>query len=229
MCPVTNSPERIFLLNKVAEQIASISYSHPIRVGINGIDGAGKTWFADELAEVMRESSRPIIRATVDGFYRPRVERMKRGYDSAEGYYYDSFNYDVLEKSLLAPLGPCGTRQYRTGVYNFKTDSIVEEPLRTVSDDAILLLDGVFLFRPELLNFWDYKIFLDVDFLVAIPRACSRYPDFFTAPDKFLSHYCQRYMKGNRIYLEAVRPQDLADIVIDNNDFAHPEIIACKA
>lgn len=212
-------------LNGIAEQITSLTSVHPLRVGINGIDGAGKTYFADELAEVLQPSGRQIIRASIDSFHRPRAERMKRGYDSAEGYYYDSFAHDALEKSLLVPLGPGGTRRYRTAIFDFKLDSIVEEPLKTADDSAILIFDGVFLFRPELLSFWDYKIFLEVDFLMAIPRGCSRDPNFFKAPDKYLNHYCRRYMGGQQIYLEKVHPRELADLVIDNNDLAHPRVL----
>jgi uridine kinase len=46
-----------------------------VRVAIDGVDGAGKTTFANELAEVVGGLGRPVIRASVDGFHNPRVVR----------------------------------------------------------------------------------------------------------------------------------------------------------
>jgi uridine kinase len=40
---------------------------HPTRVAIDGVDAAGKTTLDDELAEVLRERGRGVIRASIDG------------------------------------------------------------------------------------------------------------------------------------------------------------------
>ena len=75
---------------------------------------------------------------------------------------------------LLDPLGPGGTRRYRRAVFSYRTDSEVTLPFETADEDAILLFDGVFLHRPELLSYWDISIFLDAPFEVTIPRAAAR-------------------------------------------------------
>jgi uridine kinase len=70
---------------------------------VDGIDGAGKTTFADELAAVLRDRGHAVIRALVDGFHNPREVRYRRGRRSAVGYYLDSFDYDRLRRVLLDP------------------------------------------------------------------------------------------------------------------------------
>ena len=40
---------RASFLDKLAERIARVRKPHPVRVGIDGVDGAGKTFLADEL------------------------------------------------------------------------------------------------------------------------------------------------------------------------------------
>ena len=42
-----------------------------------------------------------VFRASVDRFHRPRAERYVRGEDSAEGYYRDSFDYDLFRRVLI--------------------------------------------------------------------------------------------------------------------------------
>ncbi len=61
-------------------------------IAVDGIDGAGKTVFADALAEVFAEGGSAVFRASIDDFHRPRVERYARGRRSPEGFYRDSFD-----------------------------------------------------------------------------------------------------------------------------------------
>jgi len=63
-----------------------------LRVGIDGVDGAGKTTFADELAAALAPFGRPVIRAGVDGFHHPRAVRYRRGRESPEGFFRDSYD-----------------------------------------------------------------------------------------------------------------------------------------
>ena len=94
--------------------------------------------------------------------------------------------------------------------------------------DAILLFDGVFLLRPELIQYWDFSIFVDVDFDVSVPRAAAR--DLSQSWEKFtpqsvLAKYNQRYVPGQKIYLAQAGPKEKADVVIKNNEFENPELI----
>ena len=54
------------ILEHIAGKICAIFTGNVIRVAIDGVDGAGKTTFADELADIIE--NRPIIRASVDSF-----------------------------------------------------------------------------------------------------------------------------------------------------------------
>ena len=66
---------RMAALAQLAEQIAGIERLHPVRVAIDGIDAAGKTRLADELVKPVRGHGRQVLRASLDGFHRPRAER----------------------------------------------------------------------------------------------------------------------------------------------------------
>ena len=155
------------LVDYLANRIIQIERPHPIRVAIDGPDAAGKTTLAQQLAGPLQAYGRPVIRASIDGFHNPASIRHSRGGSSPEGYYLDSFNYDALTEYLLAPLGPGGSRLYRLAVFDFKMDSAVratELVAEMAEMNAVLLFDGVFLLRSELMVHWDFTIFVEADF-----------------------------------------------------------------
>ncbi|HBX71091.1 MAG TPA: hypothetical protein DEH25_17365 [Chloroflexi bacterium] len=129
---------------------------------------------------------------------------------------------------MLIPLGPGGNREYRPAVFNLAEDAPTHEPLCTAPANAILLFDGVFLLRPELIEQWDFSIFIEVDFSVAVPRAVLR--DVTRNQRQWdtntrRAQYERRYVPGQQMYLHAVHPRKRADVVVDNNDFRDPKII----
>jgi uridine kinase len=67
------------VLTELAHQIVRLSPDWIIRVAIDGVDGAGKTTFANELGDAIRPLRRSVIRASVDGFHNPRAVRYERG------------------------------------------------------------------------------------------------------------------------------------------------------
>ncbi len=67
------------LLGRLADAVGTIAVKHPTRVAVDGPPAAGKTMLADELAVVLRERGRDVIRATIDDFLFPRAQRYPRG------------------------------------------------------------------------------------------------------------------------------------------------------
>lgn len=208
----------------LAERIARVVRPHPVRVAIDGVDGVGKTTFADELAGAVSIHGRQVIRATVDGFHNPRRIRYRLGRNSPEGYFRDSYDYAALVAELLDPLGPGGMRRYRRSVFDYRTDSDTLTPFETADENAILLFDGIFLHRPELRSHWDLSVYLDAPFTITIPRGAARdgsSPDV-EAPEN------RRYVEGQELYLRTCEPKLAATIVIDNGDLSAPEIVTVQ-
>jgi uridine kinase len=216
------------IIDKLAEMINAVSVTHPLRVAVDGVDGAGKTMLGDELVASLFVKGRPVIRASVDGFHNPLDLRYKRGPDSPDGYYMDSFQYNAIRNELLIPLGPGGSRIYRSGVYSCVSETPVLVKLQEAPRNAILLFDGVFLLRPELIDCWDYKIFVDVGFDLSVERAVAR--DSSSSKRGFDANslrmrYVQRYVPGQYIYLQSVGPKKKADVIFDNTRLDFPKLI----
>ena len=133
------------VLTELARHIVRLSPDRIIRVAVDGVDGAGKTTFANELADAICPLRRSVIRASVDGFHNPRAIRYERGRHSPDGYFENSYNYAALKQYLLDPLSPGGCRRYRAAVFDHVTDRPVSFDEREALPASILLFDGIFL------------------------------------------------------------------------------------
>jgi uridine kinase len=213
---------RTDLIRELATTILGRALPHPTCVAIDGVDAAGKTTLANEIAAVLNTSSRQIIRASIDGFHNPK--HIRRRDDTAEGYFRNSFNYQALRDHLLTPLGPNGSRLFRRATFDFGTDAEVVSERELAAPDAILLLDGVFLLRGELRTHWDLSIFVEADFETTVARAEVRDRELFGDAAAVRQRYESRYIPGQRLYLEQEQPRHFADIVVSNNDFSNPRL-----
>jgi uridine kinase len=216
-----NVMEREHLLKTIAQMILGLARPGVLRVAVDGVDGAGKTVFADELAAVIRAAARTVIRASVDGFHNPKRIRYRLGRDSAEGFFRDSYNYVALKAMLLDPLSPGGSGRYCASVFDVNSDSAVVEENCVAAADAIFIFDGIFLHRPELRDYWDFSIFLDVAFDISIPRGAAR---GFGSVDPG-SEQNRRYIEGQKLYFRECDPVRRATAVIDNNNLCDPRIV----
>lgn len=219
----SNRDHRALAVGRLAELLTATELEHPVRVAVDGVDGAGKTTLADELADAVTARGRPYIRASIDGFHRPRAERYRRGRSSPEGYYEDSFDLDAFRRELLEPLGPDGDRRYRVAIFDHRSDAHVSVPVAVAPPNAIALVDGIFLLRPEIADHWDLAIFLSVRPERGAGRALRRDRDL-TAEDA-AALFRTRYLPAQQHYLRSVRPHERADVVVLNDDPEHPEVL----
>jgi len=209
------------LLGHLAEAIEFVTVAHPTRVAIDGPPAAGKTSLADELAVVLRAQGRDVIRATIDDFLFPRVQRYRRGEYSAESCYFDAHDYDALNRVLLDPLGPGGDRRCQHAVYDHTTDSALSPAVTTAPDDAVLVFDGVFLMRPELIDRWDLRIFVSTAFEKTLDRAVIREWRVLSAAE-VERRWRERYVPSQQFYFATVRPTDHANFIVHNDEPQHP-------
>jgi uridine kinase len=212
------------VIDALARAVCAEHLGHPVRVAIDGVTASGKSTLARELAAAVAGLGRPAIHLTMDGFHHPRARRYRRGRLSAEGYYNDAYDFAGLAEQVLIPLGPDGSRRYRTSIIDLASDQpVVQEPVEAAAD-ALLIVDGTFLQRPEIVDLWDHRIFVDARLSVARERGTRRDAAQLGGLAKAEQLYDSRYHAAARLYLAAVDPGHRATLVIDNNDFANPEL-----
>lgn len=196
------------------------------RVVVDGVAGAGKTTLADELARRLRRLGRPVIRVSIDGFHQPRVARYRRGRTSPEGFYRDSYDLAALEREVLSPLSPGGSGQYRPQVFDVTRDEPVSAPAQEAGPGSVLIVDGLFLHRPELRDWWHDSVFLRVPFEVSVPRGAARGPGYGSPDPRADSN--RRYVEGHCLYFREADPEAQAGVVLDYTDLNAPRIVTAR-
>jgi HAD superfamily hydrolase (TIGR01549 family) len=188
-------------------------------IGINGIDGAGKTTFAESLETYLKAKGLPTQIIHLDDFHNPKAIRYA-GTDQADNYYNKSFNYNLIIDKLLSPLQKKQSVSLKQTTLDLPTDKYINERKYSIKPNTIVIFEGVFIFKKELAPYIDLKIFLDIPFEECKKRASAR------DPEEIVNRYDEKYLPAQAKYLKEYPPTKVADIIIDNTDWEYPMIKA---
>jgi len=214
--------QRAAAIARVLTVLSEADYGRPVRVAIDGIVASGKSTIASEICEAVALTGRPAIHLTMDAFHHPRERRHRRGQMSARGYYDDAYDFLGFAREVLIPLGPDGNRRYRPSLLDLDTNQRVIGPSIEAARDAVVIVDGNFLQRPELRSQWDLTVFVDTSFDIARARGARRNAIAFGGEMEAGRAIDLRYHAAGHIYVDVVQPREIADIVINNDDFFAP-------
>ncbi len=167
--------EHASFIANLAELICSKKKANePIIVGVNGIDGSGKTVLCDQLSTQLERLGFPVCSLSIDNFHNPEKYRYQRGELSPEAYYQDSFNYEAFIQTALKPVHEAYDFpvQCQTKIWDLDSEQ-KDVHFSMISKETILLTEGVFLFRPEIHRYLHLSIFVDADFDTILERVKS--------------------------------------------------------
>ncbi|GAA3747080.1 hypothetical protein GCM10022239_23210 [Leifsonia bigeumensis] len=174
-------------------------------VAIDGRHGAGQRQFADDLAEALRQNDAHVFRASIDDFFRPRRDREREGWLDGGAQYRDAYDYSLLRRVLVDPFHTAGSTGFvLTGFDEVRDQPVFQPKWMSAGPDAILVVDGVFLNRPELAGLWNYSIWLSTPLIESGDEEVMR----DSAADE--------------AYLKDANPSEKATTIIDNQDLDHP-------
>lgn len=210
------SSEQESLLGELRAELRQHHRRGRLLIAVDGRDGAGKTLFADAFADALREDGSTVFRASADDFHRPRADRYARGRTSPEGHYRDSYDNDALRGRLLRPFR--SGAPFVTAVHDLDEDRPVEGATEVAPADALLVVDGLFLLRPELRDVWNWSVWLDVPVDEAFRRMAER--DGGEPDPSAVSN--ARYREGFELYLRDGDPRGRASVIVDNTEPTHP-------
>jgi uridine kinase len=134
------------------------------------------------------------------------------------------YDHQAIRTELLEPLGPGGSRRFRTATFDQQRQLAVPVTWIVAPDDAILLVDGSLMYRPELNDLWDFRVFVDIDFDLVLQRGSQRDQAWMDSLAAAEHRYRTRYIPGEKMYVEDVRPHEQADVILDNRDFSRPRL-----
>lgn len=186
-------------------------------VAIDGVGASGKTTLATALARHI--TTRPVLVLHVDDFFNVAAVRHARGRTSAEGFWLDAINTSAL-RSALDHLSAEGEGLYRAASIDHRSGRSWDPPRQAAAPRALVLVEGVFLHRDELVDYWDFSVWLDVAPDEAARRMVQR--DGLDPDDPRL----ERYEGAQRLYVERARPRERASVVIDMTKPSAPRVVA---
>ncbi len=189
-------------------------------VAVDGPAGSGGSALADRLAAACQSRGRPVIRISGDDFLRPRHIRHRRADDSPVGFTEDTLDDAALRQLVLEPLTN-GDRRIVTRIRDPRTDALIDSPAVLVDGDTLVLVDGTFLLRRSLRDYWDLRVLLAVDD-ARVARTDDRVPMSERGAGGEVGDHRQRRARGFTRYLEQEDPGAVADIVIDTTDALRP-------
>lgn len=215
--------DRNMVLREVASRIMAVRLDHPVRVAVDRRCAAGKTTLAAEVARLVRGRGREVLQAGLDDYRLPWAQRNPAERDTGEGLYRRAWQLDAVRVELLLPLGPGSSRECVVRAADADGGQVQEHHV-VVDQDVVVIVDGVFALRPELNDFWDFRVHVDVDPEHTLQRGpvreLTREPNVATVP----LGYHSRYLPSEEIYLREVRPVTLADVIVDNRDLDNPQL-----
>jgi uridine kinase len=212
------------LLNTLIYQINLSRQNHkiPFKVAIDGVDGAGKTFLARELYNLMLKDKYPAILTSLDFFHKNKKSTLTLNNKSPEEYYNNFFDYDKLLEYLIIPAMKSDDIEIKTAFNNPKNNCKINQKPQKIASDTILIFDGVFLNRPRLQKFWDLHIFIHTDFDNILKRIQDPSTSEVTDQDNIKELYLKKYIPAQILYLKECHPHLQADILINNNNYDHP-------
>lgn len=203
----------------VAHLRAAVPVHRRALVAVDGVGASGKSTVTAELAR--RLGGRPVVVLHADDFFHPSSVRHARGRLSPEGFWLDAYDYAALTSWALDPLRPSGDGLYRASSHDPASDRTVRPDARQAPADAVVLVEGTFLHRDELVGYWDFSLYLDVALEESERRMAVRDG---VDPDARRG-LAARYAGAQRLYFAAASPWDSASLVLDTTDLDRPRVV----
>ena len=180
------------------EKYRSINQSFVI--GINGIDCSGKTTFAKLVSKYFTHYKIENVCLDIDNFNNPAIES-----ETYKAFVSDSWDEEDLNK-------------YYELIINFS------DATRAVSESkkkySVVILEGIFIYKPQLVDIFDLKIYLDIDISLGRKRFAKRRS--IERDKRPFDIYDEIWMLSHLRYESEVHPKRISDLVIDYNAESQP-------
>ncbi len=155
------TPARKDTMAALADEILHNYRLGRVIVAVDGDEGETTGYFADDLAQMLRDKGSVVFRASMTDFSRPRAAREAPGTESAEDAYRDRFDHSLFRRVLVDPFRLGGSAGFVAVAFDVARNTPVEPKWLSGPEDAILLVDGPYLNRPELRGLWNFSVWLE--------------------------------------------------------------------
>lgn len=203
------------LADRIAFARAETAHTRALLVGISGIDGSGKGFITQQLAEQLHEAGWNIAVISADDWLNlPEVCINRDNY--AEHFYNHAMRLDEMFAQLIIPLKQNRETSLTADCADAKATTYHERRYAFRNVD-IVLLEGIFLFKPSYRHHFDHTVWIDCSFELALKRAIDRGQEGLP-PTETIKAFETIYFPAQRIHLARDNPREVADYIFTNNN-----------
>jgi uridine kinase len=189
--------KRIRLENLTLAIKEKVKDKNPFIIALSGFGGAGKSTVANKLANLL--GSTDIV--SIDDFMLDRL--------STRSDNWNSLDWERLTKEVLQPLS-VNNKAITYGIYDWKENKIVQD--KTFNVSKYVIIEGVGLLRPELKNYIDLSIWIDVPLGIASEQGKKRDREEYKVNHDQL--WDTLWMPNDKDYYEKYHPEQIASFLL---------------
>lgn len=210
-------------LNGVVDHIAGrLNPSQILIVGVDGMTCSGKTILASRISAELIRRSYSVCNVSIDNFCNIRSFRYRD--DESDALQVYKYNFD--ERSILNMILKPARNDCLIDCEFMALDPPSNKYLKPISyklkKGGILIFEGLFLFKRLFVDYFDYKILIDVSEREQLRRARVRDLHRGNLPEEIEPKYVKRYRPSFYHYLEHDAPLHVVDLVINNDNWEYP-------
>lgn len=166
---------------------AFIENNKNVVIGIEGPSGAGKSTLAHHLQEKY-----DVLVFHTDDYFLNSTQRSKKRLDTPGG----NIDYERMEKEIFLNLDNTQIISHR---YNCITNEL--ELRKPFTKKSVILIEGVYSLHPIFQDYYDYKVFVEIDRITQLQRILTRsgelmlnrfIKEWIPLEDKYFSKYSIR-------------------------------------
>ena len=202
------------LVDRIVGLRRRVSLRRAVLVAITGIDASGKGYCAARVDALLAERGLRTALLNVDGWLELPHRRFS-AVDPARHFYACALRFDAMFATLVLPLRD--TRSIRVDVEHADETASAYRARRYEYDDLdVIVLEGIFLLKRQLVGFYDLSVWIDCTFETALERAIARAQEGLSATET-ADAYRRVYFPAQRLHLELDEPRAAACVVVRND------------
>jgi uridine kinase len=182
-------------------------------IAISGIDASGKGYVSEAIARELTALGKRVALIGIDGWLNLPAVRF-RARESGRHFYTHALRFNEMFRMLIDPLIARGSVDCVADFADETAQSFRKHRYQ-FQDVEIVLLEGIFLFRRDLCDRYDLRVWIECSFETALHRAVARGQEGLP-PAETWAAFESIYFPAQRVHFTADKPHNCADIVIDN-------------